>query len=127
MPSLWHTDISYFLIILEKKLRPCPWFFFETLIFVGSFVEDVLLHAVLVLGEPQPDPGAVEALVKLCSIVPPPARHQTQPPGAALDRDIVCHQSMDDILLTSHLYPCVHEAALLAVDLQVDIEVHINF
>ena len=49
-----------------------------------SLVEDVLLHAAPVLGVPQPGPRAVQALVKLCPIVPPPPSDKPQPPGVTL-------------------------------------------
>ena len=57
-----------------------------------SLVEDVLLHAVPVLGVPQPDPRAVQALVKLCPIVPPPPRDQPQPPGVTLETSSLSHR-----------------------------------
>ena len=83
-----------------------------------SLVEDVLLHAVPVLGVPQPDPRAVQALVKLCPIVPPPPRDQPQPPGVTLETSSLSHRHQTSSC--PDLYPRVHGAALLGVVLRVE-------
>ena len=73
--------VQYFLIVLENKLmRPHSQFF---LVNYKAFVDNLLL----VLGEPQPDPWAVEALFKLCAIVPPPSPD----PATNCCPDIVYH------------------------------------
>ena len=67
---------------------------------------------------PQPDPRAVQALVKLCAIVPPPPRDQPQPPGVTLETSSLSHRHQTSSC--PDLYPRVHGAALLGVVLWVE-------
>ena len=46
------------------------------------------MDTVVVLGVAQPDPGAVQALVKLGTIVPPAPSDKPQPPGVALEEKL---------------------------------------